>query len=68
MDKTNINLNSRQHEDHETDPVTPGGDDGAFVVDEDAGSAAENRSIVTRSSSAREVVWQISRYRLPRLQ
>ena len=47
-----VNFDFRQHEDHETDPVTPG-DDGAFVVDEDAGSAAENRSIVTRSSSAR---------------
>ena len=52
-----IDLNFRQHEDHETDPVTPG-DDGAFVVDEEAGSD-NNSSVVTRSSSARQVVGQM---------
>ena len=53
-----IDLNNfRQHEDHETDPVTPG-DDGAFVVDEEAGSD-NNSSVVTRSSSARQVVGQM---------
>ena len=54
-----VNLNFRQHEDHETDPVTPGGgDDGAFVVDEEAGSENNSSVVVTRSSSAREVVRQ----------
>ena len=36
--------------------MTPNDDTASFVVDEDAASAAENSSIVTRSSSAREVV------------